>query len=132
MNSEVEKQDENKNDASKISRRKKTKISRARRAEESLGSNVRLYVSSWEFLRKLELDANQGGPRRVYARDIIDAGIKKILETDLENLRKRRATIRDQFADRLKEFQSERSGATEEVFLAHLLGLSMKESINQK
>jgi hypothetical protein len=127
MNAEFEKQ----NESIKGARKRKPRMSKARRADESLGSNVRLYLSTWELVRKLETDANNGGPRRVYARDILDAGIKKIVESDLEGLRKKRATIRDHFADRFKEFQSERSGASEEAFLAHLLGLSMKESNNQ-
>lgn len=112
-------------------KKKRSRIGRLRKSEEPLGSNVRLYNSTWEILRQLDSDANKNGPKRVLARDIIDRGIRKIVESDLEGIRKQRATIRDQFNERLKEFQSGQSGATEEMFLAHLLGLSGTRSINQ-
>jgi len=131
MTAEISKIEDKSNEISKV-RRKRGRSIRMKSSEDSLGSNVRLYQSTWARLRDLETEANQNGPRRVYARDIIDAGLKKVETSDLEGLRKRRATVRDQFLEKLKEFQSSQTGATEEAFLAHLLGLSSHQTSTNK
>jgi len=82
---------------------------------------VRLFKKTVTKLDGLIQKSKKDGRSRIQARDLVELGISKLTDSDLEKLREETATTEDRFEERLREFQKARPSATREQFLEHLL-----------
>lgn len=82
---------------------------------------VRIFKKTVTKIDELIQKSKKTGRSRIQARDLIELGIAKLSESDLQKLREETATTEDRFEERLKDFQKIRPSATREEFLEHLL-----------
>lgn len=109
----------NKNDDKKSIKQRR----RRSRLSQSEVSNVNIKISSNTYtdLKNLADEANGSGPRRVQVRDLVELAVKKINKSEVENLRKEKATTQDRFNALLEDFKQKNPDANADDLLEKLM-----------